>query len=117
MVRAVASKTNSSLVTELSLICMSGEAYYFISLKGEWKLEVFWGWEKTDARKTHLNLQGGTQLAIVSVEPELAIFCVFPHYGCAPTFSIEGKHTYKTLLNFSMCFLTVIMIFVNIMKR
>lgn len=67
MVRAMASTTNSSLVTALSLICMPGEAYYFIGLRGEWKLEVFWGREKTDARKTHLNLQGGTQLKLLAI--------------------------------------------------
>lgn len=67
MARAMASKTNSCLVTAFSLIWMSGEAYYFIGLRGKWKLEVFWGREKTDARQTHLNFQGGTQLGLLAI--------------------------------------------------
>lgn len=37
MARAVASKTNSRLVTALSLIRFSGEAYYFIGFVGGWR--------------------------------------------------------------------------------
>lgn len=40
MARAVASKTNSRLVTELSLIRLSGEAYYFIGLVDGWRGKI-----------------------------------------------------------------------------